>query len=44
MHTYLCLSGLSIEQNNEFKLEKVVPELNITERSFRHLQKVISSF
>ena len=44
MHTYLCLGGLSLEKDNEFGLVRVVPELNITERAFRHLQTVRSSF
>jgi len=44
MHTYLGLSGLSLEDGSELKLNKIVPELNITEKSFKHLQKIISLY
>ena len=44
MHTYLSISGLSIGEENEFNLIRIVPELNITERSFNHLKNVIASY
>lgn len=44
MHTYLGISGLSLEEKNEFDLKRIVPELNITEQSFKHLQRVISNY
>lgn len=44
MHTYLAMSGLAIEEGNEFNLQEVIPELNISKRSFKRLQNIISSY